>query len=90
VFSPGVNQTTQQITKEEYSGVISWASQDSIKIIDSNGVSRIFIIDESTQILKNDSVRARQRYTDLTMLDHVFISTLKNGTDEHATVIIIR
>ena len=90
VLNPIKSGTTYAVTKEDYFGVISWVSPDSIRIIDSYGVSRLFSIDDSTSILRESATASPQKYSDIRIFDHVRISALKSGADVQARSIEIQ
>lgn len=77
------------INKEQHSGVVAWIARDSIKITDSYGVSRVFAITPDTSILKNGSKKTELEYADIKMLGHVRISSLDDGIEPRAEVIIV-
>ena len=75
------------LTKENYTGVVSWVSRNSIQIVDPLGVSRVIAIDTGTNILTSAAPSVSQKYSDIRILDHVRIAALKNGSDVRAQLI---
>jgi hypothetical protein len=82
--------TVHAIEKESYYGVVSWVTRNSIEIIDSYGVSRVFSIDDSSTILKESISKAPQKYSDVHVFDHVRIMVLKDGMDIKAQTIEVQ
>jgi hypothetical protein len=78
------SEMVHTVTKENYFGVVSWVSRNSIEIIDSHGVTRVIAIDDNTSILKEAVSSEPQKYSDIRIFDHVRVVALKDGTDVRA------
>jgi hypothetical protein len=76
------------VSQQTYSGVIAWVSAAEIKIVDSTGVSRVFAIDKYTNILVGGFPVGRATYANLPMLQHVRVTTVKDGDTVTAQTII--
>jgi hypothetical protein len=88
--APQVIVAPHAVLHESYSGILAWVNADEIKLTDNFGVSRAITLDKNTRILIKGFPAGSASYTDLRMLDHVRITTIKDGSDERAETILVQ
>jgi hypothetical protein len=90
IISAAPVEAAHVISQESYGGVIAWVSGSEIKITDNFGVSRIFSIDKSTDIVVHGFPVGKATYANLRVLDHVRVLALNDGSDARAQTIIVQ
>ena len=75
--------TLQVISETNYSGIVSWVTKDTLAITDQFGASRVFTLDDETDI-KQSSGADSEMHT----LDHVRVTARGDNTEEYAVSIV--
>jgi hypothetical protein len=74
---------------EEYAGVVAWINKDSLKITDTFGTQRTFVLDSDTSVLKAGNFDSVFGHYDIHVFNHVRVSVVKDDSQERAQTVTL-
>lgn len=79
--------TAHVVSTQQYAGVVSWVSDDSIAITDQFGTSRLFTLNANT-LIENNIERKMETLSQIRVFKHIRVTSETDGDTAIATHII--